>query len=82
VPVPRDIVQSVEYKVTKECTLFSFSVMFPYKGEYRWIILVAMSKMALCNFIHLIPRMTSIPCPLRIIRLVLNTLPDNTSDTF
>jgi hypothetical protein len=41
-----------------------------------------MSKMALSNFIHLIPRMTSIPCPLRTTTLVLNTLPDNSSDTF
>jgi hypothetical protein len=38
--------------------------------------------MALCNFIQLIPMMTSIPCPLGMIRLVLNTLPDNSSGTF
>jgi hypothetical protein len=41
-----------------------------------------MSKMALCNFNHLIPRMTSIPCPLRTIRLVLNIILDNSSGTF
>jgi hypothetical protein len=38
--------------------------------------------MALCNFIYLIPRMTSIPCPLRMIRFMLNTLPDHSSGTF
>jgi hypothetical protein len=41
-----------------------------------------MSNMALCIFIQLIPRMTSIPCPLSIIRLVLNILPNNSSGTF
>jgi hypothetical protein len=57
-------------------------VTFPYTGKCRWTSLEAMSDMTLCNFIHLIPRMTSIPRPLRTIRLVLNTLPDNSSGTF
>jgi hypothetical protein len=57
-------------------------VTFPYTGEHRWTSLVATCKMALYIFIHLIPRMTSILCSLRTIRLVLNTLPDNSSVTF
>jgi hypothetical protein len=57
-------------------------VTFPCTSEYRWINLAAMSKMTLYSFIHLIPRMPSIPYPLRTIRLVLITLPDNSSGTF
>jgi hypothetical protein len=57
-------------------------VTFPHTGEFWWTRLAAMSNMALWFFIQFIPRMTSIPCPLRMIRLVLNTLPDNSSGTF
>jgi hypothetical protein len=57
-------------------------VTYPYTGEHRWTSLAATSKMALCIFIHLIPKIAYIPCPLRTIRLVLNTLPDNSSGTF
>jgi hypothetical protein len=57
-------------------------VNFPCAGEYTWTNLAAMSKMTLCNLIHHIPRMKSIPCPRRTIRLVLITLPDNSWGTF
>jgi hypothetical protein len=57
-------------------------VTFPYTGEFRWTSLSAMSNMAMCIFIQLIPRMASISCPLRIIRLVLNILLDNLRGTF
>jgi hypothetical protein len=57
-------------------------VTFPYMGEFRWTSLVDMSNMALCLFIQFIPRMTIIPCPIRMIRLVLNNLLNNSSGTF
>jgi hypothetical protein len=56
-------------------------VTFPYRGESRQTSLEAMPNMALCNFIHLIPRMASIPCALKTIRLVLNPLLYNLSGT-
>jgi hypothetical protein len=57
-------------------------VTFPYMGEFRWTSLADMSNMALYPFIQFIPRMTYILCPLRMIRLLLNTLPDYSSGTF
>jgi hypothetical protein len=57
-------------------------VTFSYMGEFRWTSLADMSNMALCLFIQFIPRMTIIPCPIRMIRLVLNNLPNNSSGTF
>jgi hypothetical protein len=39
-----------------------------------------MSNATLCTFIQPIPRMTTIPCPLSIIRVVLNIRPVNSSD--
>jgi hypothetical protein len=49
---------------------------FPYMGEFKYTSLIAISSTTLCIFIQLIPRMTSIPCPLRIMRLVLKNLPE------
>ena len=40
----------------------------PCRGEFKWTSRESMCKTALWEVIHLIPRIISIPCPLRIIR--------------
>jgi hypothetical protein len=54
----------------------------PYTVESKWTNRPAMSETTLCSFIQLIPKITSIPWPLSIMRLVQNILPDNSSGTF
>jgi hypothetical protein len=61
-------------EITRRCM-----VNFPYTGEFRWISQVAMSSMALCHFIQLIPRTTSIPLTLSIMSSVSNTHPTKSS---
>jgi hypothetical protein len=58
------------------------SVTFSYTGEFRCTSLTDMSSTALCPFIQLIPRITSIPSPLNTMRSVSNTHPNKSSGTF
>jgi hypothetical protein len=65
-----------------DCVLTSPRITQVDPGDEPLPEVVLSHKMALRDFIHLVPRMTSIPCPLKTIRLVLNTLSDNSSGTF
>jgi hypothetical protein len=54
-------------------------VTLPFTGESRQTRWADMSRVALCSFIQLIPGMTSISCPSKIMKLVGNTHPDSSS---
>jgi hypothetical protein len=63
-------------EITERCR-----VTLPYMGEFRWTSRVGMSSMALCHFIEIILRMTSIHWTLSIMRSVSNTHPAKSSGT-
>jgi hypothetical protein len=53
----------------------------PYTRESRQTSHLALSRIALCSFIKLIPKMTSIPCPSKTMRWVWKTCLANSSET-
>jgi hypothetical protein len=56
-------------------------VTLPYIEESMQTNHLAISRITLCSFIQLIPRITSIRCPFKMMRWVGNTCPANSSGT-
>jgi hypothetical protein len=79
--IPSMLFALVWCSALRQTTSWRCKVTLPYTEESKQISHLAISRIALCSFIQLIPRMMSIPCPSQTMRWVRKTYPANSSGT-